>query len=203
MRPDITSMYSGHRQIGHRTTDHERQRPSLGAENPAGHRRIEKPESLRTHELVQVPGKPDVDRGTVTTRAPGRTCASTPVGPDNTPRTWSPAGNIVKTTSASRTASATDWAILIPAAAAAAFAGSLKSNPTTVWPALTRLAAIGPPMFPNPIHAIGIRLLLRATGSWHRSLLDRLHVVSFNVEWGRRVSTLDAGQPDSTGCYSI
>ena len=66
----------------------------------------------------------------------------------------SPLGSEVITTSASATASAplsNTWA---PLSAAAAFSAGTGSKPRTVWPAATRLAAIGPPMWPNPKNAI-------------------------------------------------
>ncbi len=57
---------------------------------------------------------------------------------------------MVTTTSAAFTASAALTASETPRAAAAALAASDRSKPCTSCPALTRLAAIGPPMLPSP-----------------------------------------------------
>src|SRR5205807_10299874 len=45
-------------------------------------------------------------------------------------------------------------AIAAPSAFACLREASTRSNATTLWPALTRLAAIGPPMLPRPMNAI-------------------------------------------------
>src|SRR5271165_2590375 len=61
---------------------------------------------------------------------------------------------MVTTASASATALRALAAMVTPAAAAVVFAASTRSKPATEWPALTRLAAIGPPMLPRPRNAI-------------------------------------------------
>ena len=65
-----------------------------------------------------------------------------------------PLGSEVITTSASATASAPVSKTLAPLSSAAAFNAGTGSNPRTVCPAATRLAAIGPPMLPSPRNAI-------------------------------------------------
>ena len=54
-----------------------------------------------------------------------------------------------------------------PASRAASQEAAARSNPTTLWPALTRLAAIGPPMWPRPMKAMAVM---------RSSLLSRLAV---------------------------
>ena len=73
---------------------------------------------------------------------------------DQLARTCLPAGSMVTTTSAAATASRALGAMRTPDAAAAVFAASTRSKPSTEWPALTRLAAIGAPMLPRPRKAI-------------------------------------------------
>src|SRR6476469_7230237 len=71
-----------------------------------------------------------------------------------TETTCLPAGSIVITTSAPFTAAAALSAIAAPSALAWLREASTKANPVTLSPALTRLAAIGPPMLPRPMNAI-------------------------------------------------
>src|SRR4051812_45563907 len=71
-----------------------------------------------------------------------------------TDSTCLPAGSMVTTASASATASRTELAIVRPVPWAASQEAAARSKPTTLWPALARLAAIGPPMWPRPTKAI-------------------------------------------------
>src|ERR1700738_1674018 len=61
---------------------------------------------------------------------------------------------MVITTSAPRHASGTEFARVPPPATSGSEAYSLRSNPQTVCPALTRFCAIGRPMLPRPIKPI-------------------------------------------------
>src|SRR6202008_2100384 len=65
-----------------------------------------------------------------------------------------PAGSMVITTSAPFTELTELSAIAGPSAFACAREASTRSNATTLWPALTRLAAIGPPILPRPMNAM-------------------------------------------------
>ena len=96
-----------------------------------------------------------------TTRVPAGICASKPSGPVYKPATCLPAGNMLTTTSAPCTAARAESAVLPPACSKVAKASGIKSNAVTLWPAFTRLAAIGPPMLPRPINAIFVMLILR------------------------------------------
>ncbi|SIN59326.1 Uncharacterised protein [Mycobacteroides abscessus subsp. abscessus] len=58
---------------------------------------------------------------------------------------------MVNTTSAPASTSAISSTTVTPVLSAAASASPERSKPRTVCPAATRLAAIGPPMFPKPI----------------------------------------------------
>src|SRR5512139_3328127 len=71
-----------------------------------------------------------------------------------TDSTCLPAGSMVTTTSAPFTAPVALSAIDAPSALAWSREASTRSNAMTLWPALTRLAAIGPPMLPRPMNAI-------------------------------------------------
>ena len=71
-----------------------------------------------------------------------------------TDSTCLPAGSIVMTTSAPFTAATALSAIAAPSALAWLREASTRSNAITLWPALTRLAAIGPPMLPRPMNAM-------------------------------------------------
>src|SRR5215207_8472932 len=71
-----------------------------------------------------------------------------------TDSTCLPAGSMVTTASASATASRTEPAIVTPVSRAASQEAAARSKPTTLWPALARLAAIGPPMWPRPTKVI-------------------------------------------------
>ena len=71
-----------------------------------------------------------------------------------TDSTCLPAGSMVITTSAPFTAATELSAISAPSALACAREASTRSNAVTVWPPLTRLAAIGPPILPKPMNAM-------------------------------------------------
>src|SRR5215470_6327310 len=82
----------------------------------------------------------------------------------HTDSTCLPAGSMVTTTSAPFTAPAAVSAITAPSLFAWLREASTRSKATTLWPALTRLAAIGPPMLPRPMNAIvAISLVLPDT----------------------------------------
>src|SRR3954449_2683962 len=72
----------------------------------------------------------------------------------HTESTCLPAGSIVTTTSAPLTAPGALSAMPAPSELACFREASTRSNPVTLWPALTRLAAIGPPMLPRPMNAM-------------------------------------------------
>src|SRR4051794_8376426 len=72
----------------------------------------------------------------------------------HTESTCLPAGSMVTTASASATASRTEPAITTPVSRAASQEAAARSKPATLCPALTRLAAIGSPLWPRPINAI-------------------------------------------------
>src|SRR5690348_10527875 len=76
-----------------------------------------------------------------------------PSSPVATASTSGESGTIVMITSASATASATLPAPRPPASTRAWTLSALRLWPTTSNPALTRLAAIGPPMIPRPMKA--------------------------------------------------
>ena len=65
-----------------------------------------------------------------------------------------PAGSMVMTVSAPFTAAAALSAMVAPSLLAWFFEASTRSKAMTLWPALTRLAAIGPPILPRPMNAI-------------------------------------------------
>src|SRR4051794_7364532 len=83
--------------------------------------------------------------------APLAMCGMTSV---HTETTCLPAGSMVMTTSAPFTEPAELSAMAAPSAFACAREVSTRSNATTLWPALTRLAAIGPPILPRPMNAM-------------------------------------------------
>ena len=60
---------------------------------------------------------------------------------------------MVMTTSASLTASAMLVAPLPPSETSLSILSWLRLKPVTVWPALTRLMAMGRPMIPSPMTA--------------------------------------------------
>src|SRR5690606_4826146 len=64
-----------------------------------------------------------------------------------------PSGSIEITTSAPSTAACSVAAALHPSLTACCTEAGTRSNARTEKPALTRLAAIGPPMLPNPKNA--------------------------------------------------
>src|SRR3954453_12009388 len=72
----------------------------------------------------------------------------------NTARTCFAAGSMVMTTSASLTASAAEDAEAQPATTALSTASGTRSNARTSCPALARLGAIPPPMWPRPMNAM-------------------------------------------------
>src|SRR3954454_2890255 len=72
----------------------------------------------------------------------------------HTESTCLPAGSMVTTASASATASRNEPAIPTPVSRAASQPAGARAKPAAMCPALTRLAAIGPPMWPRPIKAI-------------------------------------------------
>jgi len=76
-------------------------------------------------------------------RAPGFIAGRTSL---NTESTCLPAGNMVMTVSASATASRTEPAMTAPLSRAISQEAAARSKPTTVCAALTRLAAMGPPI---------------------------------------------------------
>src|SRR6516165_1718943 len=82
-----------------------------------------------------------------------------------------PAGNIVTKVWASLIASIALCASEIPAFAAAARASSPRSKPETSKPALTRLAAIGPPILPRPIKAIFFSFTFFLSLFWEKRLI--------------------------------
>src|ERR1700722_5992642 len=80
-----------------------------------------------------------------------------------TESTCLPAGSIVITTSAPLTEAIELSAMAAPSALAWSREAATRSKGMTLWPALTRLAAIGPPMLPRPMNAmLAIRKLLRS-----------------------------------------
>src|SRR5207253_215923 len=83
--------------------------------------------------------------------APFATCGMTSL---HTETTCLPAGSMVITTSASFTESAALAATVTPSALAWSSRPCTRSKPKTLWPALTRLAAIGPPILPSPMNAM-------------------------------------------------
>ena len=72
----------------------------------------------------------------------------------HTATTCLPAGSMVMITSAPFTASVALAATVTPSALACAREASTRSKPVTLWPALTRLAAMGPPILPRPMNAM-------------------------------------------------
>ena len=89
--------------------------------------------------------------------------ASTPSSPRYTARECSPLGSMVMTTSAPSSASFMVRNVCTPPSRAAAIAASLRSKPRTSWPAATRLADIGAPMWPRPIQ---VMVLMWCVLSW-------------------------------------
>jgi hypothetical protein len=77
-----------------------------------------------------------------------------PAPPRNRPSTCALAGSMLMTTSASATVSAADLAIGRPSAPNFLQASAERSKALSVWPALCRFRAIGPPMLPRPMNAI-------------------------------------------------
>ena len=73
--------------------------------------------------------------------------------PLTTPSTSGESGTMVMTTSASLTASAMLAAPLPPSETSLSILSWLRLKPVTVWPALTRLMAMGRPMMPSPMTA--------------------------------------------------
>ena len=86
--------------------------------------------------------------------APDGAFSKTPPSPARTSWTSGESGTMVATTSASRTASAMSLAPRPPAATSCSVLAGLRLYPVTSNPALTRLAAIGPPMMPSPMNPI-------------------------------------------------
>ena len=69
------------------------------------------------------------------------------------------AGNMLMTTCAPATASSADVAMRAPASPKGLQAAGVKSKPTTVWPALCKLSAMGAPMLPKPMNAMFMTVL--------------------------------------------
>src|SRR5699024_6453821 len=93
-------------------------------------------------------------------KVPGRAWAKTPPWPDRSASTSGESGTIVMTASASATASATVSAPVPPSAIRASTLPRLRLWPTTVYPARTRLRAMGRPMMPRPMKAIFCRAMV-------------------------------------------
>src|ERR1041385_527729 len=72
----------------------------------------------------------------------------------HTEMTCLPAGSMVITTSAPLTEAAALPATVTPSVLAWSSRPCTRSKPETFCPALTRLAAIGPPMLPSPMNAM-------------------------------------------------
>jgi hypothetical protein len=85
------------------------------------------------------------------TSAPACTAGTMSLQTDST---CLPAGSMVTTTSASATASRAEPATLTPSALACSQEAGTRSKPTTRCCALTRFAAIGPPILPRPMNAM-------------------------------------------------
>src|ERR1043166_2796699 len=83
--------------------------------------------------------------------APLATCGMTSL---HTETTCLPAGSIVITTSAPFTEAAALPATATPSDFAWSSRPCTRSKPSTLCPALTRLAAIGPPILPSPMNAM-------------------------------------------------
>src|SRR5580704_11452244 len=75
---------------------------------------------------------------------------------------------MVMTTSACATEARAESAMATPVAPALSRKAATRSKPATSWPALTRLAAIGPPILPRPMKAIAVN----GSSSNVRSALD-------------------------------
>ncbi len=88
------------------------------------------------------------------TRLPGAITLSRPASPRYNPSTWRLAGSMLITTSAALTASAALLAARAPCAASSSTALATRSNTLRLWPALSRLRAMGRPIWPRPIKAI-------------------------------------------------
>ncbi len=75
---------------------------------------------------------------------------------------------MVMTTSASLTASAMLVAPLPPSETSLSILSWLRLKPVTVWPALTRLMAMGRPMIPSPMTATLLMMvpLLKSVVGW-------------------------------------
>src|SRR5579864_243118 len=80
--------------------------------------------------------------------------ASTPSSAVSTLFTWAAAGSIVITHSTSVTAAFAEPDALAPASTSVCTACAFRSNTLTVWPAFSRLSAIGAPMLPSPMKPI-------------------------------------------------
>src|SRR6202011_4741108 len=100
-----------------------------------------------------------------------------------TDSTCLPAGSMVITTSASLTASAALAAIATPSAFAVSSDAGTRSKPRTLWPALTRLAAIGPPMLPRPMNAMLVMILPSRFGFEYKLIVTAWRKVSRNHLW--------------------
>ena len=83
-------------------------------------------------------------------RVSGWMASSTPSSPRYRPVTAPAEGSMLITTSAPATAAAGSAATATPSASTVLSSSGTRSKAVTVWPALTRLAAIGPPMLPTP-----------------------------------------------------
>src|SRR6516162_4567880 len=93
----------------------------------------------------------------------------------HTDSTCLPAGNMVTTVSAPFTALAAVSAMAAPSLLACLRKPSTRSKATTLWPALTRLAAMGPPILPRPMNAI-VDIKFPPLGSHAFILIDRTPV---------------------------
>src|SRR5439155_18299492 len=78
-----------------------------------------------------------------------------------TDSTCLPAGSMVTTTSAPFTEATEFSAMAAPSVFAWSREAATRSNAVTLWPALTRLAAIGPPILPRPVNAMFAMCFLR------------------------------------------
>src|SRR5664279_3629179 len=78
-----------------------------------------------------------------------------------------PAGSMVMTTSTPFTALTELSEMAAPSVLACAREASTRSNATTLWPALTRLAAIGPPILPRPMNAMLVMLSYLRLGRYY------------------------------------
>src|SRR5580704_5020630 len=83
-----------------------------------------------------------------------------------TESTCLPAGSMVITTSAPFTEATALSAIAAPSLFAWSREAATRSKATTLWPALTRLAAIGPPILPRPMNAMLVMLKFPPLGAF-------------------------------------